>query len=279
MQNILFFQSLWAMERRDPDGFERSLEQNVAMIVDASFNGVSAHYTNRHDVALLNDVIKGTGLQIEGMCFPTTVSDIHESLRLAEEFPVKHLNVQPDVQPRTVAECLPIVDGWLDAARSSDVPLFIETHRDRMTTDLFFTLDLLEARPQLPLLADLSHFVVGREIAIPVREETQLRLRRILENAQAFHGRVASSEQVQVEMSFEHNRPWVDLFLEWWGYGIQSWRTRAPEDADLVFTCELGPKPYAIADRNGIDTTDRWQESLLLRGLVQEVWDRIASIR
>jgi hypothetical protein len=31
VQNFQVFQSLWAMERRQPDGFERSLEENIAM--------------------------------------------------------------------------------------------------------------------------------------------------------------------------------------------------------------------------------------------------------
>ncbi len=50
MQKLLVFQSLWAMERRHTDGRERGLRENIAMISGAGFDGVSAHYTSRHDV-------------------------------------------------------------------------------------------------------------------------------------------------------------------------------------------------------------------------------------
>jgi len=77
---------------------------------------------------------------------------------------------------------------------------------------------------------------------------------------------------VQIEISFPHHRPWVDLLLDWWGYGFRSWRRRAAADATLSFTCELGPKPYAITGRDGNDTTDRWAESLTLAGLARDLW-------
>lgn len=265
------------MERRHTDGFERSLEENVALIAEANFDGVSAHYTNRADVVRLNEAVRGRGLNIEGVCFPRSVEDLRLPLELAVEFPVSHINLQPDVRLRRVEDCLPLLDGWMQLAEEAGVPVFIETHRDRMTTDLFFTLDLLDRRPDLPLLADLSHFLVGREFAFPVQEENHSHIRRILNNAHAFHGRVASREQVQIEISFLHHRPWLDLFLDWWEYGFRTWRARAPEDAKLVFTCELGPKPYAITGRDGNDSTDRWAESLMLREMVRDLWNAAAK--
>ncbi len=272
MQKLLIFQSLWAMERRHTDGYERSLDENIAMIAEAGFDGISAHYTNRADVIRLNDAIRRTGLKIEGVCFPRTVEDLRLPLALATEFPVSHIDLQPDIRLRRVEDCLPILDGWVQLAEDAGVPAFIETHRNRMTTDLLFTLDLLEKRADLPLLADLSHFTVAREFADPVDAETHAMIHRILRNAHAFHGRVASCEQVQIEISFPHHRPWVDLFLQWWDYGIRDWRSRAASNAELVFTCELGPQPYAITGRDGNDTTDRWAEALLLRQMLRDLW-------
>ncbi len=275
MQRLLIFQSLWAMERRHTDGYERSLSENIAMIIEAGFDGISAHYTNRADVVTLNDAIRGTGLKIEAVCFPRTVEDLRLPLELASEFPVNHINLQPDIRLRRVEDCLPILDGWMRLSEEARIPVFIETHRDRMTTDLFFTLDLLDRRPNLPLLADLSHFMVAREFAFPVDAENHAMIHRILRNAHAFHGRVASPEQVQIEISFPHHRPWVELFLQWWDHGMRDWRGRAASDAELVFTCELGPKPYAISGRDGNDSTDRWAEALLLRQMLLDLWAAI----
>jgi hypothetical protein len=274
-QRLLVFQSMWAMERRHTDGYERSLEENLQMIADAGFEGVSAHYGNRDDVRRLAELRKRHGLDAEGQCFPQTIDDLQPVLEIAAEFGVHHIDLQPDVRPRTLKEALTLIDGWTRLAEQVDFPVYIETHRDRMTTDLFFTLDLLDARPDLKLLGDISHYLVGREFAWPVSDENHALMHRILDSSWAFHGRVASREQVQIELSFEPHRMWVDLFLDWWRYGFASWCERAGANDTLTFTCELGPKPYAIIGRDGNDTTDRWAESLLMRDWIRDVWQEV----
>jgi len=277
MQKLLCFQSLWAMERRHTDGLERSLEENVEMIVNAGYDGPSGEYDNRDFVRRLTGLLKPHGKTMEGQCFPKTVDDLKPVLDMATEFGLHHLDIQPDVRPRRLQDCIPLLEGWRRLCEEVDFPVYIETHRDRMTTDLYFTLDLLDCFPNLRLLADLSHCLVGREFEWPVSDENHAYIHRILDNAWAFHGRVASREQVQIEISFPQHKMWLDLFLRWWEYGFRSWQRRAGADDTLAFTCELGPKPYAITGRDGNDTTDRWQEALMLREKVREVWDRVST--
>lgn len=273
MQKLKIFQSLWAMERRHTDGVERSLEENITMIADAGFAGISGDYRNRDAVRRLTALLKARGLEAEGQCFPQTVDDLKPVLEIGTEFGVHHIDLQPDIRPRRLQECIPILEGWRRLAEEVDFPVLIETHRDRMTTDLYFVLDLLDCFPDLRLLGDVSHFLVGREFATPVDDVNHAMMHRVLDNCWAFHGRVASREQVQVEISFPHNKIWLDLFLGWWDYGFRSWRKRAGADDELVFTCEFGPKPYAISGPDGNDASDRWKEAIVLKDLVRAVWD------
>ena len=162
MRKLLVLQSTWAMERRHTDGVERSMEESFALIRDAGFDGISDFYADEAHVARAARWREGLGWSVEALAFPKTVDDLKPALELAAKYPVHHLNLQPDVRLRKIDDCLPLIDGWLRLAEEADFPVVIETHRDRMTTDLFFTLDLLDRYPELPLNADLSHYLVGR---------------------------------------------------------------------------------------------------------------------
>lgn len=155
----------------------------------------------------------------------------------------------------------------------------LETHRYRLTSDLLFTLDLLAQMPDLKLLADLSHYVVGRELPESAAAEDDEQIHTILRHSWGFHGRVANSEQVQVPLTFAQHRPWLDRFLGWWRYGIKDWQARPNTPAILSFTCELGPPPYAITRHDGRDITDRWGEALMLKELMRGVWDECQAGR
>jgi len=277
VQRLLVYQSLWAMEQRRPDGFEWPLEQKLQMIRDAGFDGAGVRFFDRGYAREVTVQLREWGLSWQAQCYPQCVDDLVPVLMNVADFGADHLNLQADVRPHTLDECVPLIEGWCGLARDAGVALHVETHRDRMTTDLYFTLRLLERFPELRLTGDLSHYLVGREFAWPISDENHLLMRRVLDQCWGFHGRVASREQIQVQISFPHHRDWVDLFMGWWEYGMRGWRRRAPPDAVLTFLCELGPREYAMTGADGYELSDRWQEAQHLMQMVRTLWRRIET--
>jgi len=274
-QRLLVYQSLWAMERRRPDGFEWSLDEKLRMIRDAEFDGVGVRFVEREQVREITGFLQAHGMSWQAQCYPRTVDDLAPVLDMVREFGADHINLQPDVRPYDIEDCLPLIEGWTRLAADAGIPLNIETHRNRLTTDLLFTLHLLDRFPGLRLTADLSHYVVGREFGWPISAENHDLIHRILGNAWAIHGRVASREQIQLQLGFPRHREWVELFMSWWEYGMRSWRARAAPDGCLTFLCELGPPEYAITGADGYELSDRWEEALSLQRLVRDLWSRI----
>lgn len=275
MQKLLVYQSLWAMERRPPDGQEWSLEQKLEMIRDAGFDGAGVRFFDYAYAKEVTDFLRAHGMTWQAQCYPKTVDELKPIIEHVQALGADHINLQPDVKPYRLEECIPYIEGWRRLARDAGIAVHIETHRDRMTTDLLFTLHLLDCFPDLRLTGDLSHYVLGREFAWPISEENHTLMRRIIDNCWGFHGRVASREQIQLQISFPHQKEWLDLFMGWWEYGFRSWRRRAPKDATLTFLCELGPKEYAMTGPDGYELSDRWVEALMLKDMIRDLWRRI----
>jgi hypothetical protein len=277
MQQLRVYQSLWAMERRRPDGHEWTLEQKLAMIRDAGFDGAGVRFFDRDYAREVTAFLREHGMSWQAQCYPRSVDELKPIIEHVQEFGADHINLQADVRPYTLDECIPYIEGWRRLADDAGIALHIETHRDRMTTDLFFTLQLLDRFPDLRLTADLSHYVVGREFAWPISDENHALMHRIIDSAWGFHGRVASREQIQLQLAFPQHQQWLALFMQWWEYGFRSWRRRAPAGGVLTFLCELGPPEYAMTGADGYELSDRWQEAGIMKDSVRALWQGCAN--
>jgi hypothetical protein len=274
MQTLKIYQSLWGMELRHPKLPERTDEEAFAMVAHAGFDGmcldpsvdeIAANRDRRH-------FFQDYGLGCMVNAFPYAAADMQPLLEFAGEMDACMVNVISGVMPVRPEDAVPVVRGWIELAKDHSMPLLFETHRDGLLNDLFFTLQLMELVPQMRLCADLSHFVVDRELRAPVPERDQRYIHSVLERSDCFQGRIASREQVQVQIGFPQHQQWVEIFKSWWKDGMRMWRARNPDDATLVFLCELGPPPYAITDAQQNELSDRWQESLHIRDWVREIW-------
>lgn len=274
MQTLEIYQSLWGMQLRNPALPERADEESFAMVAEAGFDGLCLDPSV--DEIAENLAKKPLFERHELGCmvnaFPAGPDDMQPLLEFAVEMDACMVNVISGVMPIRPEDAVPVVGRWIDEAAALGMPILFETHRDGLLNDLFFTLQLMELVPHMRLCADLSHFVVDRELRAPIPERDQAYIHSVLERSDCFQGRIATREQIQVPIAFPQHEPWVEIFKDWWRDGLRMWRQRNTCGANLVFLCELGPPPYAITDAQQNELSDRWEESLTIRDWVRDIW-------
>lgn len=277
MQELKVYQSLWAMEQRVPGLEERTPDENFRMIAAAGYDGVCIDPAPAEIEACrkLKPLYKKYGLGCMLNAFPETVGDMRPLYGLAAEMDAQLVNIIGGVMPLAPHDAVPVVRQWQEEA--GDIPVLFETHRDSLLNDMYFTLQLMELVPEMRICADLSHFVVDREMRAPITERDQAYIGSILERSDCFQGRVAGREQVQLQIEFPQHREWVAIFRKWWRDGMDSWRRRNADDATLIFLCELGPPPYAMTGPDQLELSDRWQEALTIRAWAREIWDEMQT--
>ena len=273
------YQSLWAMERRIPGQPEEPVEVHMERIAAAGYAGacVDPNESEIPDCLALKPTFERLGLKCMVNAFPHDVDSMRPLLDMAAEMNATQVNVIGGVMPLTAAEALPVVETWLAMANAYDFPLLLETHRNGTLNDLFYTLEVLEMVPELRLCADLSHFVVDRELQIPLNETDESYFSTILERSDSFQGRISNNQQIQIAIDFPQHREWVAQYRQWWKQGITRWHARQDQDATLNFLVELGPPAYAITDADQRELSDRWQEGLQIREWVEAIWSELES--
>jgi sugar phosphate isomerase/epimerase len=277
-ERLQVYQALWGMDKLVSP--EASLAEKFDRVLEAGFDGMAidlgaltfaqAQETVPHFVR--------TGLLGGLTAFPGSVEGLRPALELAHRINAPFVVVIGQEMPVRVADMIPVVEGWLRVAEQEGMPIQFETHRNCITNDLFATIQLLEAVPEMRLAADLSHYVVDREMPCPPTPYLQELIGRILSCSESFQGRVAARGQIQLPLGFAQNAKWVALFRRWWKEGFAAWRARhACDDAPLVFVCELGPPDYALTGADGRELSDRWAEALLLSGWARELWSEVVG--
>jgi hypothetical protein len=267
------FQALWAME-------QRPVEESFAMIAEAGYDGIGVDLgvTSMEEAARLGPLFERHGLGCLITAFVKTIDGLSPVLDLAKRLNARHVNLIGQVMPLGVDATVPVARRWMEMAASAGVALQFETHRNSITNDMFATLQLLDAVPEMVIAADLSHYVVGREFDCPPDARTESHVARLLDRSGSFQGRIASRQQIQVPFGFPHYAKWLDLFLGWWEQGFRHWRRHGSCDSStgvLNFLCELGPRDYAMIGHDGCELSDRWAEALILKDHARRLWSAL----
>jgi len=278
MRRLQVYTSLWAMQPHDQSGIKLPYDQVCELVAGAGFDGMAIDL-GASDVAVAHQVrphMQANGLTPLIVAFPKTIDSLEDTLHMAADFGAPFVDVIGQVMPVALDDMVPVIEAWMAMADRIGVPVQFETHRNCITNDLYTTLQLLDRIPEMRICADLSHYVVDREFWYPLSDHDMGLISRILHRSDSFQGRVASRQQIQLQLDFAQHQKWVELFKRWWREGLSDWRARNPE-GDCIFVCELGPPEYAMTDAQGREMSDRWAEAQLIMGWVREMWDELGG--
>ncbi|MGB1034883.1 MAG: sugar phosphate isomerase/epimerase [Primorskyibacter sp.] len=267
------YTSAWAMQPHDQTGVILPKEAICEKVAAAGYAGLALDL-GAADVAeahAFRPHLERHGLTPLIVAFPKTVESLRDTLKMAKDFGSPFVDVIGQVMPVSVEGMIPVVRQWIEMSEAEGMPIQFETHRNCITNDLYATLCLMDAVPEMRICADLSHYVVDREFWHPLSDRDMGLISRVLQRSDSFQGRVASRQQIQLQLDFPQHHKWVDLFRGWWCEGLTDWRARNPS-GDCVFLCELGPPEYAMTGPDGREMSNRWDEALQIKTWIESIW-------
>ena len=269
--------SLWSLEKLPFNApIEWTLEEKISRVKSAGFEHLEIWSQDDADGRNVVSQIQNQGLTLTLGNRPMTVEQALEGVARAQKFGAQWVMCQPATAYHSLSNVVQIVRAGAGAAHDAGICYFVETHRNNFTETIRQTLELIEAVPEIKITADFSHFAVVGEFYGWNGEGALERMRPIIEKVAHVHGRISNGEQIQVDvgdgLDLSEGTP-AGFFHQIWTEIAREWKKSAKNGDILPFSSELGPPRYAITTPQGLEISDRWQQSLVMKSLMERAWD------
>ena len=200
-------------------------------------------------------------------------------------------------------ECITLHVGWgieddeevhalvrdiLNASERTGLPAFIETHRATITQDMWRTVQLTKAFPDIRFNADFSHWYCGQEMVYGNFEAKLDFLQPVFDRVGFIHARIAAPGIIQAAIEGADAKPrlavganYLEHFKHMWMRAMAGFRNHAGSGDVLVFAPELlcSEIYYARlvpdADGNLREASDRYHEAKIYLDLARKCWQEI----
>ena len=254
---ILFFRSVWGLDDLP------TMEARFARIKEGGFDGVEVAVPDtveeckraRESLDKLGLAVVAQQWQSRGRTPVEHKASFEKLYERALFLKPLYLNSHTGCDHFTLDENLSIFDHATALAVERGLPVFHETHRGRALFSAPQTLQILDARPELRLTADFSHWCCVHESLLEDQEE---RVERAARSSYAIHARVGHAEGPQItdprDPLWEKN---LAAHLGWWKRIISY---RQDEGCAMLPVCpEFGPVPYmTLLPHTHIPIADLW---------------------
>jgi sugar phosphate isomerase/epimerase len=265
--------ALWSLIGLPMNGdTEWTLDEKFEKVSAAGFEAVECWLDDSNE-AEVKAALDRHGLQLILGHRPYSVDDVRATVARAVRLGADFVFAQPASAFTPLADVAQMLLEGRQIAQQHGLPFWVETHRGNFTENLPQTLQLIEALPDVRFTADLSHFVVVGEFYGWADEGAAARMMPILQRVSHAHGRISNGEAVQVDVG-DGSGETAQFFVELWSIMMRHWLQGAKPGDVFPFASELGPPRYAITLPDGREFSDRWEQSLVMKRLAEQAWEK-----
>mgnify|MGYP001183002971 CR=1 FL=1 len=127
------------------------------------------------------DPVQEFNLDLCYNAFVKSVPHYQQIVDFVTSQPVKprFIAIVGQIEPWNLDDVAATTLEWMQIGEQAGVNTHVEIHRNCMTNDLMFTLQLMEKIPDLLMVADLSHVLVNQEWYLPLHEQAQKRIKEL----------------------------------------------------------------------------------------------------
>jgi sugar phosphate isomerase/epimerase len=258
---------MWGLIGLPLGGPEWSLNEKFRRAADAGFEAVECWPDDTNE-AEIRGALTASGLRLGYGARSGDIDALRRKVAHAKQMGADYVNCHAESPYDTDDQIEALARGILKLSDDEDIPIFIETHRGTATESLFRVWELIRRVPEVRFCADLSHYALASEFTAMTEE----RLEPVLQRVSSFHARVSNGQQIQVDVGDGSSGP-ARVFVQLWATAMRYWKQNARPGDILPFVSELGPPTYGIVDGDGQETSDRWEQAIVLQRLGKEAWE------
>ena len=271
---LVIVQATWGMIGYPSKEAEWTLEEKIARIRQAGFDAVDTGVPkNAEDEQRWLALAAKNGLALGLQTSISKLEDLEAPLATAKRMKAPYLDVHVGNYYVPEKEATDLLRAMAERCKREGVPMMVQTHRGRVTQDLFRTIAYTKAIPDLRFCLDLSHYFVGGEIGGRLSPQADALFDELLKRAPMLDGRVSNGEQVQIDVGAAADNSYAKYFAELWKRAMVHWLKGARPGDLFIFRVELGPPNYSIRDLNGKEISDRWEQAKAMKAVVERIWN------
>lgn len=265
--------SMWAMSRLPMNSpREWTLREKFTKAKNAGFEAVMCRLSDDNEYEI-STALRESEMRLVMVHSTADLEVVKDAAKRGVRCGADFLFLQPGKAFTPLEEIAHTIIEGRKISNDAGLPYFVEIHRNYYTENLPQCLKLIEKIPDIRLTADLSHLILVGEFYGWPEERAIERLAPILERTAHIHARVSDGECIQVDVG-DGSGQTAQFFVELWAQAMRHWLKDAQPGDVFPFASELGPPKYAITLPNGDEVSDRWQQSLVMKKLGEQAWQK-----